>query len=105
MGKFKSSLEAANEAVKIRRDWELDFLFGKVYVALGDSQKATEYLTKSLELEPNEESYIELTRLFILQRRYEKAYTLLKEAVRYSEENATLYEMLGFLAMKLDKVA
>jgi tetratricopeptide (TPR) repeat protein len=105
LGKFKSSMEAANEAIKIRRDWELDFLFGKISVALGDSQKAAEYFSQSLELEPNEESYIELAQLYISQKRFEKAYTLLKEAIRYSEENPTLYEMLGLLAVRLGKVA
>lgn len=50
LGKFKSSLEAANDAVKIRRDWELEFLFGKISVALGDPEKAADHFTKALEM-------------------------------------------------------
>jgi Bardet-Biedl syndrome 4 protein len=64
-----------------------------------------EYFNQSLELEQNEESYIELTKIYISQRRFEKAYNLLKEAVKFSEENPILYEMLGLISLRLDKVA
>lgn len=39
-GKFRSSLEAANEAAKIRKDWELMHLLGKICTAMNESEKA-----------------------------------------------------------------
>lgn len=74
----------------------------KISLALKDPEAAIQNLNKALSKEPNQESYILLSRLLIDKGSYDDAAAELKKSLRFlwvwfsiSPESDEIYEMLG----------
>lgn len=59
MGKYKSSLEVAKDAIKINpNDHEIFYILGKICLAVNDKSTAIQNFKTSISREPNLECYL-----------------------------------------------
>ena len=75
-------MQAAHDACGIKKDQEIKCLMGRVQVAQGNNSEAIKYFEESLEIEPNDESYVQLARLNLNIDRKQKAHQILSQGLK-----------------------
>jgi tetratricopeptide (TPR) repeat protein len=83
---------------------DIHFLLGRIYIKLGDDQKATEYVQRALSLTVNEKTEMLLTASqdYIDMGKFDFAISLLERALKNSPDNLEIINDLAFCYERKD---
>ncbi|MDP3397874.1 MAG: tetratricopeptide repeat protein [Bacteroidales bacterium] len=85
---------------------DIHFLLGRIYIKLGDDQKATEYVQRALSLTVNEKTEMLLTASqdYIDMGKFDFAISLLEGALKNSPDNLEIINDLAFCYERKDNL-
>jgi len=104
MGKPKSALEVASEALKSQPyDWELHHTKGLCYVAVKAYNSAAEAFQTANSINIHESTCLQLAQLYNTRNKPAKAIEILSKALETSLENTEILTQLGLLYLQQDQ--
>lgn len=103
MGRPKLSLNALNEALNISKnaDWGIQYNLGLCYTSLNDLPKAKEHFWQAVQCSRQENSFLALAGVNILENDIPRAVEVYYAALELSPESVDLSTSLGLLYMKM----
>lgn len=101
LGRHKNAIDVYEEAARMNcKDWELCHNLGICYVQLQNHKQAIEHFRQALQLRPQDETFIALGQLHVLEGDIKTAISIYRKAVDHSPENPDLASKLGLLYLQ-----
>eukprot|EP00095_Tigriopus_kingsejongensis_P004978 maker-scaffold96_size378025-snap-gene-2.34 protein:Tk04978 transcript:maker-scaffold96_size378025-snap-gene-2.34-mRNA-1 annotation:"bardet-biedl syndrome 4" len=107
LGRHKLAIEAYRQAEvrSEKSDWEIYHNLGVCLMYLKEYDEARDELTKALNYHKNDQSFMMLAKIHLLQGDVDGAIEIYKMAVAFSPENPDLNSTLGLLYMQTNQHA
>lgn len=101
LGRHKNAIDVYEEAARMNcKDWELCHNLGICYMHLQNHKQAFEYLRQALQIRPQDETFIALGQLHVMEGDMKAAISTYRKAVEHSPENPELASKLGLLYLQ-----
>lgn len=101
LGRHKNAIDVYEEASRMNcKDWELCHNLGICYMNLQNHKLAFENFRQALQLRANDETFVALGKLYILEGDMKAAISTFRKAVEHSPENPELAAKLGLLYLQ-----
>ncbi|GFY77065.1 bardet-Biedl syndrome 4 protein [Trichonephila inaurata madagascariensis] len=101
LGRHKNAIDVYEEAARMNcKDWELCHNLGICYMHLQNHKQAFEYLRQALQIRPQDETFIALGQLHVMEGDIKAAISTYRKAVEHSPENPELASKLGLLYLQ-----
>jgi Bardet-Biedl syndrome 4 protein len=96
LGRHKQAIELFNECLELdAKDWETYFYKGLSYRYMRQFDDAIKVFTQSNQLYPNENTFLELGKVYQLVQNYQKALEVYEEGLNTYPENPELLTTIG----------
>ncbi|XP_054721800.1 Bardet-Biedl syndrome 4 protein-like [Uloborus diversus] len=101
LGRHKNAIDVYEEASRMNsKDWELCHHLGICHMQLQNYKQAFEYFRQALQIRPQDETFIALGQLHIIEGDMKAAISTFRKAVEHSPENPELATQLGLLYLQ-----
>ena len=102
LGRHKQAIELFNECLELdAKDWETYFYKGLSYRYMRQFDDAIKVFTQSNQLYPNENTFLELGKVYQLVQNYQKALEVYEEGLNTYPENPELLTTIGQLYIRI----
>ncbi|GBN75060.1 Bardet-Biedl syndrome 4 [Araneus ventricosus] len=101
LGRHKNAIDVYEEAARMNsKDWELCHNLGVCYMHLQNHKQAFECFRQALQIRPQDETFIALGQLHVMEGDIKAAISTYRKAVEHSPENPELASKLGLLYLQ-----
>ncbi|GFT91064.1 bardet-Biedl syndrome 4 protein [Nephila pilipes] len=101
LGRHKNAIDVYEEAARMNcKDWELCHNLGICYMQLQNHKQAFDYFRQALQIRPQDETFIALGQLHVMEGDIKAAISTYRKAVEHSPENPELASKLGLLYLQ-----
>lgn len=102
LGRHKAAIEVFDECLNLdASDWEIWYYKGLSYKYLRIYDQAISSFQKANEFHRNDQTYLELGKVYSAQQDYKAAIEIYLEGLEHSPENAELLTTVGLLYIRL----
>lgn len=101
LARHKAAIDVYHEAAKLNdSDWEILHNIGVCHMYMQNFPKAKESLEKAIAMRKNDLSYIMLAKIYLMEKKTEKALEVLNDTLKVSPENTEILTTLGLLYLR-----
>ncbi|KEG13380.1 BBS4-like protein 4 [Trypanosoma grayi] len=111
LGQHRAAIDSLKETEDmcaingVGEDWTLQYGIGMCHMYLNDYKQAETAFVKSISIQRRDCTIMQLGKVLVLQKEYERAISLYEEALQTTPDNPDLLTTLGLLHLKVNKPA